>query len=62
MSLCLALDLISLLVWFESSRHGLFWEERDKLNKELSAIYRIASYLIKGRGIQLKIRVERPFL
>jgi non-heme chloroperoxidase len=25
----------SKLVWFENSGHGLFWEERDKLNEEL---------------------------
>lgn len=26
----------SKLVWFENSGHGLFWEERDKLNRELA--------------------------
>ena len=26
----------SKLVWFEESGHGLFWEERDKFNRELA--------------------------
>ncbi|QDP39575.1 alpha/beta fold hydrolase [Radiobacillus deserti] len=30
----------SKLVWFEHSGHGLFWEERDKFNRELAEFVR----------------------